>query len=95
MSKLAQLLIRFYQRFISPLFGPRCKYYPSCSAYALEAYRKHGFFKGTLLTVWRLLRCNPWSLGGVDYDPDKLSILKSEKNKPESLIRYIGYQYDK
>lgn len=67
------MLIRFYQRFISPLFGPRCKYYPNCSAYALEAYRKHGFFKGTLLTVWRLLRCNPWSLGGVDYVPDKLT----------------------
>ncbi len=44
-----------------------CKYHPSCSQYALDALRKHGFVKGSVLSVWRLLRCNPWSHGGVDY----------------------------
>ncbi|MBQ7071312.1 MAG: membrane protein insertion efficiency factor YidD [Ruminococcus sp.] len=67
-------LIRLYQKFISPLTPPRCKYYPTCSAYALEAYRKHGLIKGTVLSTWRLLRCNPWSLGGVDYVPERVRI---------------------
>ncbi|MBQ6634393.1 MAG: membrane protein insertion efficiency factor YidD [Ruminococcus sp.] len=67
-------LIRFYQKFISPLTPPRCKYYPTCSAYALEAYRKHGLIKGTVLSTWRLLRCNPWSLGGIDYVPERVRI---------------------
>jgi hypothetical protein len=69
-SWVAQLLIKFYRKCISPLFPPKCKYYPSCSAYALTAYEKHGFFGGTILTVWRILRCNPWSMGGVDYVPE-------------------------
>jgi putative membrane protein insertion efficiency factor len=47
--------------------GRRCKYHPSCSQYAIDALRKHGFFKGSVLAGWRLLRCNPWSRGGVDY----------------------------
>ena len=67
-------LIRLYQKFISPLTPPRCKYYPTCSAYALEAYRKHGLIKGTVLSTWRLLRCNPWSLGGVDYVHERVRI---------------------
>jgi putative membrane protein insertion efficiency factor len=46
---------------------PTCKYHPSCSQYASLAYRKHGPVRGTLKTVWRLLRCNPWSHGGVDF----------------------------
>jgi len=60
-------LIRFYRRFISPLFPPRCRFTPTCSQYALEAFTKHGFFKGFYLTVWRILRCNPFCKGG--YDP--------------------------
>lgn len=79
MRYLAMALIKLYRRFISPLFPARCRYYPSCSAYALEAYRKHGVFKGTLLSVWRLLRCNPWSRGGVDYVPDEFRIFKKKK----------------
>lgn len=74
MKHLMRLLIKFYKKFISPLFPPRCRYYPSCSQYALDAYEKHGFFKGTLLAVWRILRCNPWSLGGVDYVPERVTI---------------------
>lgn len=59
--------IKFYQKFISPMKKPCCIYYPTCSAYAYKAYQKHGFFKGTYLTIWRILRCNPFSKGG--YDP--------------------------
>lgn len=64
-------LIRGYQRFISPLRGPTCRYYPTCSAYALQAVRTHGPIKGTALSVGRLARCNPWSRGGIDHVPEK------------------------
>ncbi len=69
MSRVFVLLIRCYQRFISPLSGPRCRYYPTCSAYALTAIQRHGVLRGTALASWRLLRCNPWSRGGVDLVP--------------------------
>lgn len=59
--------IRFYQRHISPLTPPACRYTPTCSQYAVEAIRKHGPFRGTWLAVKRILRCNPW--GGSGYDP--------------------------
>ncbi len=62
-------LLRGYQRVISPMTGPTCKYYPSCSSYAVTAIRRHGALRGTGLALWRLLRCNPWSLGGVDDVP--------------------------
>jgi conserved hypothetical protein YidD len=71
---IAKLPIMFYRKFISPLLPPSCKYYPSCSSYALDAYEKHGLIKGTVLMVWRLLRCNPWSLGGVDYVPERVTV---------------------
>ena len=66
---IAIIPVRLYQRFISPLFAPRCRYYPTCSSYALGALHTHGLVKGTILAVWRILRCNPWSLGGVDEVP--------------------------
>ena len=69
MKKVAIWLIRFYRKHISPYRKPCCKYVPTCSEYALEAYEKYGFFKGTRLAVWRILRCNPFSKGG--YDPLK------------------------
>lgn len=65
------LPIRLYVRFISPAIPPRCRYAPTCSAYAMEAIHVHGPVKGLLLGSWRLIRCNPWSLGGVDYVPPK------------------------
>lgn len=79
MKYIFLLIVKFYRKFISPLKPPSCKYYPTCSTYALEAFRKHGAIKGIILSAWRLLRCNPWSLGGVDYVPDKffLYTLKS------------------
>ena len=67
MRTLAVLPLRLYQLLVSPLFPARCKYHPSCSQYAIDAVRKHGVVKGSLKAAWRLLRCNPWSRGGVDY----------------------------
>lgn len=66
---LLLLAVRGYQLIVSPWFGQTCKYYPSCSAYAVTALRRHGAVRGTGLAVWRVLRCNPWSLGGVDHVP--------------------------
>jgi len=63
--------IRFYQRFITPYTPATCRYYPTCSAYAVTALRTRGAVVGTGLTIWRLLRCNPWSSGGVDHVPAK------------------------
>jgi len=68
MKKICIALIKFYRKKISPLKRHGCcRFTPTCSQYALEAYEKYGFFKGTFLTVWRILRCNPFSKGG--YDP--------------------------
>lgn len=64
-------MIRFYQTKISPNTPPRCKYYPTCSQYALEAIETFGAFKGFFLALWRLLRCNPFSKGGIDPVPEK------------------------
>jgi len=58
--------IKIYQKWISLMFAPRCKYYPSCSSYAVTAIENYGI-KGVAMATWRLVRCNPWSHGGVDY----------------------------
>ncbi|KKZ15374.1 MAG: hypothetical protein TH68_00705 [Candidatus Synechococcus spongiarum 142] len=63
-------LIGLYQRFISPLLGPRCRFSPSCSTYAMEALDRHGLWRGGWLSVWRLLRCHPCTPGGYDPVPD-------------------------
>ncbi len=67
MKKLLLLLINIYKKGISPYTRPKCKYYPTCSEYASQAIEKHGAFKGLGKSLWRLLRCNPFSKGG--YDP--------------------------
>jgi putative membrane protein insertion efficiency factor len=71
MSRLARravtLPIRAYQYVVSPMLGPRCRYYPSCSEYAVQAVEGYGILRGLVLGVWRILRCNPFSRGG--YDP--------------------------
>jgi putative membrane protein insertion efficiency factor len=64
---LAVAPIRVYQRAISPALGNRCRYYPSCSEYAVQAVRSYGILRGLVLAAWRLLRCNPWSHGGFDH----------------------------
>jgi len=63
---VALLPIRLYQILISPALGSRCKYYPSCSEYAVQAVGGYGILRGLVLAGWRLLRCNPWSHGGFD-----------------------------
>ena len=80
---MANLLVRFYQLMLSPvihaLFGPEagCRFQPSCSCYAGEAFVNHGFFRGAWLALKRILRCHPWSPGGYDPVPD----LKTEESK--------------
>ena len=64
-------LIKIYKTFISPLLPPRCRFYPSCSSYGLEAIQLHGAFKGSYLTIRRLLKCHPFHEGGIDPVPDK------------------------
>ena len=78
MSRLGRLvtapmvaLIVGYQRFISPMRPPTCRYYPSCSAYAVTALQRFGPVKGTWLAVKRLVRCHPWTPGGVDHVPPR------------------------
>ncbi|ACQ82461.1 protein of unknown function DUF37 [Beutenbergia cavernae DSM 12333] len=72
-------LVRGYQLIVSPWFAPRCRYYPSCSAYAVTALRRHGVVRGTGLAAWRLLRCNPWSKGGVDHVPARAAKLTTSE----------------
>jgi len=67
MKQIAVVMIRFYQKAVSPWLLPACRYYPTCSAYAIEAIERHGFLRGSLLAVRRILRCHPFHAGG--YDP--------------------------
>lgn len=62
-------IIRFYQKFISPLKPKSCRFYPTCSQYAIDAIKKYGIIKGGIMAIWRILRCNPFNPGG--YDPVK------------------------
>ena len=64
-------LLGFYRLTVSPLYGDRCKYHPTCSQYAADAVRELGLVRGALLAAWRVLRCNPWSHGGVDHIGDR------------------------
>jgi putative membrane protein insertion efficiency factor len=63
-------ILRAYRKVISPLYGDVCRYYPSCSQYALEAIQKHGAVRGIGLGAWRLVRCHPWAKGGIDDVPE-------------------------
>ncbi|MGH2952880.1 MAG: membrane protein insertion efficiency factor YidD [Solirubrobacterales bacterium] len=71
LRELVLLPIHAYRRLVSPALAPRCKYYPSCSAYAVEAVRELGILRGAVLAAWRLARCNPWTHGGVDEVADR------------------------
>jgi putative membrane protein insertion efficiency factor len=77
-------VINFYQKWISPSFAPRCKYYPSCSTYAASAISHYGI-RGVGMALWRLARCNPWSYGGVDYAV-KDSSLKQYKTTEKTSV---------
>ena len=82
MKKIFILLIRFYQKFISPLFPAKCRYYPTCSQYTLEAIQEYGAIKGTYLVIKRILRCHPFHEGGYDPVP-KRKIKNSEEKEKE------------
>ncbi|AOA59792.1 membrane protein insertion efficiency factor YidD [Acinetobacter larvae] len=79
MARILHWLIRCYQILISPMLGPRCRYIPTCSQYAIEAIRSHGAWKGGWLATRRICRCHPW--GGYGYDP-----------VPQKAIRFISFQ---
>ncbi|MDR0690468.1 MAG: membrane protein insertion efficiency factor YidD [Streptococcaceae bacterium] len=74
MKKSIILLIRSYQKWLSPLLSKRCRYYPTCSQYMLDAIHFHGAIKGILMGVLRLLRCQPFAKGGVDHVPLKFNL---------------------
>ena len=71
MREIATFPVRAYQRVISPFLRPRCRYFPSCSEYAVTAIREFGVMRGVVLAAWRLVRCNPCSHGGVDHPHDQ------------------------
>ena len=79
MKKVLILLLKFYKRHISPMFGAACKYVPTCSEYAMEAIETHGVIQGLWLTVKRLLRCNPFAKGGYDPVPP----VRTTKNRKD------------
>jgi hypothetical protein len=72
-ASILRLLVRSYQLLVAPILPMSCRYYPSCSRYAAEALERHGACAGSALTVGRLLRCHPWSGGGVDPVPERLA----------------------
>nr|WP_136314499.1 membrane protein insertion efficiency factor YidD [Actinomyces procaprae] len=90
-ARAALALIALYQRWISPGLPRRCRYYPSCSAYAVEAVEVHGAVKGMLLAAWRLLRCNPLTRGGVDHVPDPG---RWRYHLPPDVPRFAGSNHD-
>ena len=82
LRRVAVAPIRLYQRAISPALPRRCKYHPTCSAYAVQAIESYGILRGSVLAAWRLLRCNPFSHGG--YDPVSAQTLFSRTRTPDS-----------
>ncbi|MEJ7834146.1 MAG: membrane protein insertion efficiency factor YidD [Nocardioides sp.] len=75
-------LLKAYRAVISPLYGEVCRYYPSCSHYALDAVREHGSVRGSWLAVRRLARCHPWAAGGVDHVPPRTARAHSTSTHP-------------
>ena len=89
MKKILILLIRFYQKFISPMFPAKCRFYPTCSQYTLEAIKEHGTIKGTYLGIRRILKCHPFHEGGYDPVPKKEN--KNSEGKKEEWDIFIIY----
>ena len=91
MKQIAMALIRFYRKYLSGLKpAPTCRFTPTCSAYGLEAYEKRGFFAGTVLTLWRILRCSPFSPAGFDPVP-----LTGFKTMPLRWSKYDKYRAER
>ena len=87
-------LVRLYQKIISPLKPPCCRFTPTCSAYAIEAFRKRGFFVGLILTAWRILRCNPFCKGGYDPVP-KTGFRNPKIGRNRENVYDSGYMAEK
>lgn len=79
MKHIFILIVKFYRKMISPIKPPTCRFYPTCSAYSLESYKRFGAIKGTILTVKRISKCHPFHPGGVDLVPE---ISKEKSTKP-------------
>ncbi|MHA3065868.1 membrane protein insertion efficiency factor YidD [Lacticaseibacillus saniviri] len=90
MKKGLKLLVRGYQRFISPLFPPSCRYYPTCSSYMLGALEKHGALKGSVMGIARILRCNPFIRGGYDPVPDYFTLRRNRATDKQDKEQHIG-----
>jgi len=85
-ARVLSVPIRIYRFLISPMLPPRCRFYPSCSAYALEALSRHGALRGGWLATRRLCRCHPWNPGGVDLVPESPSLLRAGTGRwPDAL----------
>lgn len=87
MKKVFIGLVKGYQKFISPLFAPSCRYYPTCSNYAVQAIEMHGALKGSLMSAARIIRCNPFVHGGVDKVPDQFTL---QRNPATADHIYLG-----
>ncbi|GAB2024242.1 membrane protein insertion efficiency factor YidD [Lactovum odontotermitis] len=84
MKKFLIAFVHVYQRFISPILPPSCRYYPTCSNYMIKAIQKHGAAKGFLMGTARILRCHPFVQGGIDYVPDHFSLRRNPDTKERS-----------
>jgi putative membrane protein insertion efficiency factor len=84
-ARVLVLPIRVYQLLVSPLLGPRCRFYPSCSAYAVEALQRHGALRGSWLAVRRLGRCHPWNPGGPDPVPPARPVAAQTSHRPHGV----------
>ena len=87
LRRLAIAPIRLYQLVISPALPARCKYYPTCSQYAVQAVQRYGMLRGTVLAVWRVLRCNPFSHGGFDSVDDQRLFRPRPGSEPPAPAR--------
>ena len=85
-ARMLIAVVRLYRKTLSPLLPECCRFWPTCSAYAIEALQKHGFCKGLVLTAWRLLRCQPFAKGGFDPVPDVFPEKRSKKRKVKDLL---------
>ncbi|ANJ69504.1 MULTISPECIES: membrane protein insertion efficiency factor YidD [Latilactobacillus] len=79
MRKILIGLVRFYQKGISPLLPPSCRYYPTCSSYMIQAIQKHGAILGLIMGIGRILRCHPFVRGGYDPVPDHFTVLRNRQ----------------
>lgn len=83
MKYLLVLLVKFYQKCISPFKPPCCRFYPTCSSYCITAVKRFGAVRGTYLSVKRLLRCHPWNIGGIDHVPEEFpAFIRKKRYSP-------------